>query len=70
EVRGIVTLEQMIESLKGLEIFEERDQSTNRRAVAKQRWRKALASCADIDISQDDTAKYEKSTVNWSVCYC
>jgi CBS domain containing-hemolysin-like protein len=44
DVQGIVTLEDMIETLMGLEIVDERDQSTNMRAVAKQRWHQRLAS--------------------------
>ncbi|KAA1165374.1 hemolysin family protein [Pseudoalteromonas fuliginea] len=53
DVQGIVTLEDMIEALMGLEIVDERDQSTNMRAVAKQRWHKRLASSAHI-VSEED----------------
>ena len=60
EVRGIVTLEDMIESLMGLEIVDERDQSTNMRAVAKQRWRKRLASSAHIVSEEDEHPEEEK----------
>lgn len=53
DVQGIVTLEDMIEALMGLEIVDERDQSTNMRAVAKQRWHKRLADSEHI-VSADD----------------
>jgi len=44
DVQGIVTLEDMIEALMGFEIVDERDQSANMQAVAKQRWRQRLAN--------------------------
>ena len=53
DVQGIVTLEDMIEALMGLEIVDERDQSTNMRAVAKQRWHQRLADSEHI-VSADD----------------
>ncbi|MEL0633847.1 hemolysin family protein [Pseudoalteromonas carrageenovora] len=53
DVQGIVTLEDMIEALMGLEIVDERDQSTNMRMVAKQRWRQRLANSGHI-VSDED----------------
>ncbi|MBB1386954.1 HlyC/CorC family transporter [Pseudoalteromonas sp. SG45-5] len=55
DVLGIVTLEDLMEALMGLEIVDERDQSTNMRAVAKQQWRKRLANSAHI-VSETDKA--------------
>lgn len=43
DVQGIVTLEDMIEALVGLEIVDEHDQSANMQHVAKQRWQQRLA---------------------------
>ena len=54
DVQGIVTLEDMIEALMGLEIVDERDQSTNMRAVAKQRWHQRLADSEHIVSADDD----------------
>ncbi|KTF13272.1 hemolysin family protein [Pseudoalteromonas sp. H105] len=53
DVQGIVTLEDMIESLMGLNIMDERDQSADMQMVAKQRWRQRLAS-TDKLLSEDD----------------
>lgn len=53
DVQGIVTLEDMIEALMGLEIVDERDQSTNMRAVAKQRWHKRLANSKNLVTEED-----------------
>jgi CBS domain containing-hemolysin-like protein len=39
DVQGIVTLEDMIESLMGMDIVDEREQSTNMQQAAKQKWR-------------------------------
>jgi CBS domain containing-hemolysin-like protein len=39
DVQGIVTLEDMIESLMGMDIVDEREQSSNMKQVAKQKWR-------------------------------
>jgi len=52
DVQGIVTLEDLIEALMGLEIVDEHDQSANMQKVAKQRWRQRLASSNTI-VSDD-----------------
>ena len=44
EVQGIVTLEDMIEAMVGLDIIDEHDQSASMQMVAKQRWQQRLAS--------------------------
>ncbi|WP_372762465.1 CNNM domain-containing protein [Pseudoalteromonas sp.] len=54
DVQGIVTLEDLIEALMGLEIVDERDQSTNMRAEAKQRWLQRLASSEHL-VSEVDS---------------
>jgi len=56
DVQGIVTLEDMIESLMGLNIMDERDQSADMQMVAKQRWRQRLAS-TDKLLSEDDNTQ-------------
>lgn len=57
DVQGIVTLEDMIEALMGLEIVDERDQSTNMRAVAKQRWHQRLADSEHIVSAEDNESR-------------
>ena len=52
DVQGIVTLEDLIEALMGLEIVDEHDQSANMQKVAKQRWRQRLESSNTI-VSDD-----------------
>ena len=52
DVQGIVTLEDLIEALMGLEIVDEHDQSANMQKVAKQRWRQRLARSNTI-VSDD-----------------
>lgn len=39
DIQGIVTLEDMLESLMGMDIVDERDQSSNMQLAAKQKWR-------------------------------
>lgn len=53
DVQGIVTLEDLIESLMGLDIIDEHDQSANMKVVAKQRWHQRLASTEKL-LSDDD----------------
>ncbi|WP_405630526.1 hemolysin family protein [Pseudoalteromonas sp. Ld20] len=53
DVQGIVTLEDMIEALMGLDIIDEHDQSVNMQMVAKQRWQQRLAS-NDKLLSEED----------------
>lgn len=64
DVQGIVTLEDMIEALVGLEIVDEHDQSANMQAVAKQRWRKRLANSNTLlseELSDKNTKPEDKN---------
>ncbi|MCF6434814.1 MULTISPECIES: CNNM domain-containing protein [Pseudoalteromonas] len=42
DVQGIVTLEDMLESLMGMDIIDEREQSTNMQQAAKKKWRERV----------------------------
>jgi CBS domain containing-hemolysin-like protein len=42
DIQGIVTLEDMLESLMGMDIIDERDQSTNMQQAAKRKWRERV----------------------------
>ncbi|WP_187306163.1 hemolysin family protein [Pseudoalteromonas piscicida] len=42
DVQGIVTLEDLLESLMGMDIVDEREQTTNMQAAAKQKWRERV----------------------------
>ncbi len=56
DVQGIVTLEDMIESLMGMDIVDERDQSTNMQQAAKQKWRErvdAHTHLIEADVEED-----------------
>ncbi|BBN80265.1 hypothetical protein PA25_02500 [Pseudoalteromonas sp. A25] len=42
DIQGIVTLEDMLESLMGMDIIDEREQSTNMQQAAKRKWRERV----------------------------
>ncbi|TMN32715.1 hemolysin [Pseudoalteromonas sp. S2755] len=57
DVQGIVTLEDLLESLMGMDIVDEREQTTNMQAAAKQKWRERVDShdnlIEDIDEAEE-----------------
>lgn len=59
DVQGIVTLEDMIETLMGLDIIDEHDQSINMKVVAKQRWRQRLANSDKLLSSESTSPKQQ-----------
>ncbi|MDN4503964.1 hemolysin family protein [Alteromonadaceae bacterium BrNp21-10] len=58
DVKGIVTLEDLIEALVGLDIIDEHDPSANMQTIAKQRWRKRLAR--NPRLLEDSDIKHRK----------
>jgi CBS domain containing-hemolysin-like protein len=56
--RGLVTLEDVVETLLGMEIMDETDKVKDMRALARSQWAKrAKAIGLDIDILEEDKAK-------------
>ncbi|MEJ6475494.1 hemolysin family protein [Pseudoalteromonas piscicida] len=54
DVQGIVTLEDLLESLMGMDIVDEREQTTNMQAAAKQKWRERVDNHDNLIEDKDD----------------
>lgn len=59
DVQGIVTLEDMIETLMGMEIVDEREQTLDMRVMAKEKWQKRMANHENL-IENEDTPESGK----------
>ena len=54
--RGLVTLEDVVETLFGMEIMDEMDSVADMQALARQQWEKRARSLGIIDPVQDSNA--------------
>ncbi|WP_211858768.1 MULTISPECIES: hemolysin family protein [Pseudoalteromonas] len=61
DVQGIVTLEDLLESLMGMDIVDEREQTTNMQAAAKQKWRERVDNHDNL-IEDSDEAEEASET--------
>lgn len=62
DVQGIVTLEDMIESLMGMEIVDERDQTLNMQLMAKEKWQQRVDNHENL-IKNEEHGVESKSPV-------
>ena len=63
DVQGIVTLEDLLESLMGMDIVDEREQTTNMQAAAKQKWRERVDNHDNL-IEDSDEAEEASEAQN------
>ncbi len=64
DIQGIVTLEDMIETLMGMEIVDEREQTLDMQVMAKEKWQARMASHDNLIHNKEESDDTDESSSN------